>query len=477
MELPVYAQFHALERGHWWFRGMRDLGHRMLALAPPGGGRCLDVGCGTGLWTRQLERYGPVVALDFEREALRFSRDRGVRALVRGGAERLPFRDGSFRLVTALGLIEHLDDDAAFLREIRRVLEPGGRLLLLTSAYRFLWSRHDDLVHHRRRYLGGELDVRIRSAGLELVHRSHANALLLAPIVLVRVVRRLLSSGRPAAEGGASPDFYLPPRPVNQFLEGILLLESRLATGVGLPFGVGLVALARRPAEEVCPPAVRRRTLPSDLASAFRRAPLAARLRIVGRWFLCPFAAVLRHLPETGRFLDVGCGDGLLFWLAARLRPPGAWEGVGIDHDPGKIAVARTIARPGIRFEDASLASMPGGAFDRVTMMDVLYCVPPEGWDALLAGCARALAPGGRLIVKDVVDEPRWKSWFTRAQEAIAVTLLGMTKGARPHVESRRTFESALERAGLRVVEVERIDRGRPYGHALFVAEKPGTSP
>src|SRR5438445_10012688 len=99
------------------------------------GAKYLDVGCGTGLWTTTLSELGTVCGLDFSSDALTFCQKRGINQLVRASATSLPFADGSYDIITALGLIEHLDDDKGFVRELYRVCKPGGHLLLLTSAY------------------------------------------------------------------------------------------------------------------------------------------------------------------------------------------------------------------------------------------------------------------------------------------------------------------------------------------------------
>jgi len=114
--------------------------------------RCLDVGCGTGFWTKELETFGQMCGLDVAPEALHFSRKRGINRLVRGTTEYLPFRAESYELITATGVIEHLCDEEGFVHDLYRVCKSEGYILLLTSAYEFLWSRHDEIAQHKRRY-------------------------------------------------------------------------------------------------------------------------------------------------------------------------------------------------------------------------------------------------------------------------------------------------------------------------------------
>src|SRR4051812_40050263 len=122
-------------------------------------GPVLDVGCGTGILLEHLGGYGPAFGLDASATALDFCVTRGLGGLVRGSGDRLPFADGSFALVTAIGVIEHIAADQAALDEWARVLRPGGQLVLLTSAYRWLWSGHDVANHHVRRYTSGQVEA------------------------------------------------------------------------------------------------------------------------------------------------------------------------------------------------------------------------------------------------------------------------------------------------------------------------------
>ena len=150
-----------LFRSHWWFVGRRKIIESFiervcLALkskvpvreAP----HILDVGCGTGANLEMLAQFGNAEGVDVSAEALEFCRARGLRQVKQGAAEALPYGDHSFDLVTGLDVVEHLDDDVAGLKEMRRVLRDGGRAVLFVPAFMFLWGVQDDISHHRRRY-------------------------------------------------------------------------------------------------------------------------------------------------------------------------------------------------------------------------------------------------------------------------------------------------------------------------------------
>jgi SAM-dependent methyltransferase len=247
MRVAELEKMYQLEDTYWWFVARRDLVGRLLARYLPSRGarRIADVGCGTGATLTLLRPFGRVVGMDVAPEAVGFCRHRGHRDLVQGNAAELPLGDASFDVVTALDILEHLDDDAHAVAEISRILRPGGLLVFTAPAYRFLWSEHDEALDHRRRYVAGELRRLLEGAGLEVVRLSYCITLLLAPIYAFRLVQRLLGRER---RGEPKTALYQLPGIFNALLVGGLYLENRWLTRWNLPFGVSLVGVARKPA-------------------------------------------------------------------------------------------------------------------------------------------------------------------------------------------------------------------------------------
>jgi ubiquinone/menaquinone biosynthesis C-methylase UbiE len=158
----------------------------------------------------------------------------------------LPFADGTFGLVAMLGVLEHVTDDLAVLREARRILCPGGTILVLTSAFLFLWSQHDEANRHVYRYTASELHERATGAGLRVRYLGYQNAFLFPLVVLVRLWQRLYRWSR--TKGEPRIDMFPMPEPANSALAGLLAFEGRLMAGHGvrLPIGVSLVAVLER---------------------------------------------------------------------------------------------------------------------------------------------------------------------------------------------------------------------------------------
>ena len=247
MNREEYARMYEAEEKQWWYVGMRALSFALLGpyWPPPSADgtrpRLLDAGCGTGNNLRHLAGWGRPVGIDLSPEALRFCHERGVAA---AGATllALPFAEQTFDCVTSFDVIYHqwVADDAAAVREMARVLRPGGLLLVRVPALRALWGAHDEAVLSRHRYTRPELRALLEGAGLAPLRLTYGNTLLLPLLFARRAVDRL--SGRHGSDVG-----FLP-APLELLFRSLLKTEALLLRGVSLPLGSSLFALARRPA-------------------------------------------------------------------------------------------------------------------------------------------------------------------------------------------------------------------------------------
>lgn len=235
METELFGRFFEVEDRHWWFVGRRRIVLDQLARFH-GRGRILDIGCGTGGVLEHLHDFGEAHGIDPSPEAAGYSRERGLSVALASGLD-LPFADRSFDAVLALDVIEHVDDDVGLLREARRVLRPGGIAVITVPALPWLWSSHDDVNHHRRRYMRGTLEHAIRAAGLQPVKVSYYNALLLPLAVTRKVIQRM---------NGTGDHLETLPDPVNSVLRGVLSAELPALRRWDLPLGASLVGTARR---------------------------------------------------------------------------------------------------------------------------------------------------------------------------------------------------------------------------------------
>jgi SAM-dependent methyltransferase len=242
MEISAYAAEAAIEVDHWWFVGRRRLFARIVdELGVPADAAILDVGTGTGANLRLLRDLGfaRVTGVDFSPEAIRFCAEKGLGAVEQGDVRALPFADGRFDLVFATDVVEHVDDDLAALREIRRVLTPGGQVLLTVPTFPILWGLQDEVSLHRRRYRLGELLARLDAAGLSAQRHFYFNYLLFLPILAARRLIRLLRI-RLDSEGEVNTKW------LNRLLALVFLCDVNTAPWLRPPVGVSALVVARR---------------------------------------------------------------------------------------------------------------------------------------------------------------------------------------------------------------------------------------
>src|SRR5919202_5138322 len=192
MDSVLLRQHLELEEHHWWFVSRRRILLSVLQrnLTPERQFEVLDAGCGGGATIESLRCYGRVRGLEISKVALQHNRERG-REVILGSVEQIPFTSDSFDLALALDVIAHVQDDVRALEELFRVLRPGGSLLVTVPALRMLWSSHDVVNGHYRRYALGELRQRIEAAGFEIVDATYFNTLLFPVIFAIRVLGRL----------------------------------------------------------------------------------------------------------------------------------------------------------------------------------------------------------------------------------------------------------------------------------------------
>jgi ubiquinone/menaquinone biosynthesis C-methylase UbiE len=247
MEADIYRQFYEFEKDHWWSKGMRHLCASAVNRyhIPDISHRILDIGCGTGEMTRSLNALGKTYGADIADEAIAFCRKRGIKRLIRTSAQTAGLKDGVFSTVVAFCLIEHIDDDAAFLKEMSRIMERKGHIVILTSAFSFLWSEHDELAHHKRRYRLGQLKALMQENGFIVKKASYVNSFLFPVIAVIRMMQRFFRI-HTSSEKKFVLDFVKLPRLINSLFYALLVAESNIMKYIDLPVGVGILCIGQK---------------------------------------------------------------------------------------------------------------------------------------------------------------------------------------------------------------------------------------
>lgn len=243
MNREEYARMYAHEQHLWWYQGMRAISAAMLdrvGLTPGRGLDILDAGCGTGATMQWLMRYGHVTGIDLSEDALSYCRKRRLERVVGGSIEALPFADASFDLITTFDVLYHqrVMNEQRALGEFRRVLRPGGSLLVRVPALQSLYGRHDVAVQTRHRYRRGEVVAALTGTGFIVEHATYANTLLLPVVLGKRLAERWTEE--------APSDLDATPRWLDAIFGNALRIEAALIRRLSLPYGVSVTAIARR---------------------------------------------------------------------------------------------------------------------------------------------------------------------------------------------------------------------------------------
>jgi ubiquinone/menaquinone biosynthesis C-methylase UbiE len=247
MERSEYGVMYRLEQSYWWFVGKQFLVREQVKplLSNRGmGARILDIGSGTGIILKTLEEFGQAFGMEMSREAIQFLKKRNLKRVVCSDAEQvLPFKNESFSLVTCLDVLEHLDHDKELLAEMIRVCEEGGHVLVTVPAFNRLWSPHDSVLHHRRRYTRTRLLDQLSGLNGQVLKASYYNFILSLPILAVRKLRSLFCE-----KGKGQSDFFIDlPEGLNRSLSALYKLEILGLRILRYPYGVSLLVLLRKP--------------------------------------------------------------------------------------------------------------------------------------------------------------------------------------------------------------------------------------
>jgi len=243
MEATSYSDDDRVEAFHWWFKGRRALFGRILRqLGIAQKASVLDAGTSVGTNLRLLRDagYTNFRGLELSERAIAICTEKGLGPIERGDICQMPFHDRTFDFVLATDVIEHIDRDDTALKEIRRVLKPGGYCLVTVPAFPSLWGHQDVQNHHKRRYRLKPLLDLIRESGLAPETWYHFNFLLFLPIWCMRQILRRFAEA-PRSEIRMNTPL------TNRILDWIFAIDLRMAPILKPAFGVSLLVLCRRP--------------------------------------------------------------------------------------------------------------------------------------------------------------------------------------------------------------------------------------
>lgn len=247
MNLTYEQKYHQLEEAHWWFAGRRDAIRKLIrSLRLPVTADVLEIGCSGGPLQQILlnDGYTQLTGIDISENAIALAHSRGLANVSVMDGASLSFADNSFDLLLASDVLEHIEDEAQAVREWCRVLRPGGRMIVFVPAFQMLWTRHDEVNHHFRRYTDAHLRRVLQQAGLQLERSSYWNTTLFFPITAIRLLQRLIAPA-PSNTSYTGDLKQLPPW-INKALSQLLKTENTILQRLPLPVGVSVFAIARK---------------------------------------------------------------------------------------------------------------------------------------------------------------------------------------------------------------------------------------
>lgn len=242
MNIEMYRIFFDIQKKHWWFVSKQniiiDIIKRYCHLHKEHS--VLDIGCGSGLMLNALDSFATVSGMDVSDDAIQFSREIFNGPIKKGELPYdIPFKGASYDLITALDVIEHIEDDVGSLKAIRGLLKPAGVAIITVPAFMFLWSNFDERNEHKRRYSIFELREKLVKAGFSIEKISYFNTFLFPIIFLTRKIKKYTN------DDGYS-DINMPIFPINYALKKIFSIEKFILRRFNFQFGVSIVAVVRR---------------------------------------------------------------------------------------------------------------------------------------------------------------------------------------------------------------------------------------
>jgi SAM-dependent methyltransferase len=248
MQHDYYKEYYDLERKHWWFVAReRIITNYIKKLSKEGflnsdSVKILNVGCGPGRSSQYLSKFGEVTSVEYDKDCCEFASEKTGLKIINGSITAIPFENETFDLVCAFDVIEHVEQDQLAVSEMKRVTKKEGLIFVTVPAFMSLWSHHDVINHHFRRYKIKEIEKLFdKETDGNKIFVSYFNFILFLPIYIIRQLSNLLISDKKRPGSGSDFETFKPGF-LNDVLFKIMASESKLINlNFKLPFGVSII--------------------------------------------------------------------------------------------------------------------------------------------------------------------------------------------------------------------------------------------
>jgi SAM-dependent methyltransferase len=248
MNKDYYSVYYQMERSHWWFKVREKILisqiQKHVTIGSHSPLNILNVGVATGRTTEFLSQFGEVASLEYDPDCCQFLREKLQMNVIQGSVLDLPFQNDQFDLVCAFDVIEHVEDDQKAVEELYRVCKPGSHVFVTAPAFMELWSSHDLVNQHYRRYRLPEIKGLFKRFRGEIAFKSYFNSLLFPPIYLFRKISGLFKSSHSVP----SSDFenFTPSLLLSKILFSLFNLEVHLLKKINFGYGVSIAFLYKK---------------------------------------------------------------------------------------------------------------------------------------------------------------------------------------------------------------------------------------
>lgn len=246
MESSFYKTYFELEKENWWFKARRDLIFKILKKYNIGTDKkILDYGCGSGFLVGQFQRVGyDTHGADVSKEAIEFGTQKGIRNLSVINGINTNFPDSNFDLILAMDVVEHIKEDNLAVKDLERLLKPGGYIIITVPAYQWMWGLQDEVAHHFRRYTMGSLLNLVKNHPLlSVLKKTYFNTFLFPPAALVRIVSKWFNIKKRESDFDINNNF------LNKIFYFIFHTEIKLLRWFNFPFGVSILLVLKKNAQ------------------------------------------------------------------------------------------------------------------------------------------------------------------------------------------------------------------------------------
>ncbi len=242
MEESNFELYETLPEKLWWIKSRNNLIKRLLKKHLKNKkARILDLGCGTGFNFPAIKKFDTCYGLDISKSALEQAKKYDYKKLYEGDALKTPFKENVFDAVLCMDLVEHLEEDVELLKEVKRTLKPNGICLFTVPAYKFLWSKDDELAHHVRRYTKKQIKQKIKKAGFKIKLLSYRYFFLFLPTLMLFTYQKLKKNAKNSLDYGPKKGL------MNKIMYSIGSFENYLLSKkIKFPFGAGIIGIIQK---------------------------------------------------------------------------------------------------------------------------------------------------------------------------------------------------------------------------------------